>query len=303
MRSSPTLSVIIPTYNRLGLLRQTIESVFAQSDSDYEVVVVDDGSTDGTRDYLESLGTRVKVLSQENRGPSAARNLGVRNASGSHIAFLDSDDLWFPWTIATLQRLIKLHNPSLLCGAMVEIEDTPPQLEPTRISAERFSDYFAAAANPPFVGGSVLVAKRSTFDLLGGFDEGMRVAEDHDFLLSAGTQPGFLRVHFPATTAYRRHTGNASTSLDALMSAANDLINREYEGRYPGGGMRQKERWRLLTRVLRPTIVAGFRGGRTQEARQLYRRCFRMNSRLLRFRFLVLSPLLTFVAPFRSSSG
>ncbi|MBI2539988.1 MAG: glycosyltransferase family 2 protein, partial [Deltaproteobacteria bacterium] len=87
---------MIATYNRARFLPETIESVLKQSLRDFELIVVDDGSTDGTFQMLESYGDRLRVFHQENRGPSAARNLGVRHARGRWIAIQDSDDICLP---------------------------------------------------------------------------------------------------------------------------------------------------------------------------------------------------------------
>src|SRR4051812_6017095 len=103
MVPSMLFSVVVPTYNRLYLLSRALETVCAQTHADFEIIIVDDGSTDGTREWLASHGAPVpvRVLEQSNRGPGAARNLGIREARGDYIAFLDSDDLWFPWTLET----------------------------------------------------------------------------------------------------------------------------------------------------------------------------------------------------------
>src|SRR5262249_5752090 len=92
----PTMSffsVIIPTFNRGALLSSTLVSIFAQRLADFEIIVVDDGSTDGTKDYLASLGRKIRFFRQPTQGPGAARNLGARHATGSYLCFLDSDDL------------------------------------------------------------------------------------------------------------------------------------------------------------------------------------------------------------------
>jgi glycosyltransferase involved in cell wall biosynthesis len=94
----PTVSVIIPTYNRANYICEAIDSILAQTYADYEIIVVDDGSTDGTRQALQRWiddGT-ICYYYQENRGESAARNHGIRKARGQYIAFLDSDDLFLP---------------------------------------------------------------------------------------------------------------------------------------------------------------------------------------------------------------
>src|SRR5260370_34713222 len=109
-------SVIIPTYNRLDFLKRAIASVWTQTHTDYEIIVVDDGSTDGSMDYLLSLGSRVTALRQTNRGPGAARNLGAERAVGRYLAFLDSDDSWDPWTLATFHALIQQYQDTGFIG-------------------------------------------------------------------------------------------------------------------------------------------------------------------------------------------
>ena len=100
-------SVVIPTYNRAQLLRGTLESVWRQHFADFETIVVDDGSTDQTQEYLCTLGDKVQVIRQENCGPGAARNAGARAARGDYVALLDSDDLWFPWTLNVFANAIE----------------------------------------------------------------------------------------------------------------------------------------------------------------------------------------------------
>jgi hypothetical protein len=180
-----------------------------------------------------------------------------------------------------------LYQPSLVCGALLDFQEAVPDIKEAGLSAECFPNYLETADDPQFVGSCALVVKRSVFEFVGGFDENMWVAEDHDFFFRTGTQPGFVRVRSPVTVGYRRHFGNISTSVQALDSAANDLLNHEFENRYPGARARKKQRWRLLTRVLRPIIFSLLRDGRATEAWRLYRRCFHMNVRLRRFRFLV----------------
>ena len=107
----PLLSLIIPTYNRSALLAEALESLQLQEFTDYEVIVVDDGSTDDTpitlARYLEpGSPIKLRVLRQANAGQGAARNLGIAQARGEYCAFLDSDDLFFPWTLAIVAEAI-----------------------------------------------------------------------------------------------------------------------------------------------------------------------------------------------------
>jgi glycosyltransferase involved in cell wall biosynthesis len=281
------ISVIVPTYNRVNLLKDALSSVWAQTFANYEVVVVDDGSTDGTKEYLISLGDRIKFLPQPRRGPSAARNAGVKLAKGKYLAFLDSDDIWFPWTLAVFHQSFELHHPSLLCGASIEFQKSvPSHIKQTSVSAEYFSDYLESASDPKFIGTCTLAVKRSVFNRVGGFEESMRLAEDHDFLLRAATQRGFLRIRSPITVGYRRHIGNMSTSVDELAAAANVLLDGELQNRYPGQKARKMQRWKLLSQVLRPIVFSLLNSREHYKAWRLYRRCLYINVRLLRFRFL-----------------
>jgi glycosyltransferase involved in cell wall biosynthesis len=109
VRKLPEISVIIPTYNREAFITHAIESVLAQTYKDYEIIVIDDGSTDNTKEQVEAYGDQVRYIHQENRGPSAARNKGIQNANGKYIAFCDSDDRFFPEKLEKQMNYIQNH--------------------------------------------------------------------------------------------------------------------------------------------------------------------------------------------------
>ena len=287
MNEPVEFSVIIPTYNRLDFLKQAIGSVLAQGFKNYEIIVVDDGSADGTMDYLLLLGPGVRFLRQQNKGPGAARNLGVRHAAGRYIAFLDSDDVWFPWTLETFQRAIQNYRePSMISAATLDFQGIVPYVERDDFAAEHFSDYFETADKPADARSAALVVKRTIFDRANGFDETMYVGEDLDFYFRSGTCQDFVRVLAPATLGYRHHTGSTSTALMPLYSAAVELLIREKDGRYPGGTARQKQRWKLLSRAVRPVAFSCLSAGLGRKAWRLYRQAFVMNARLGKLRFL-----------------
>ena len=93
---TPCISVIIPTYNRAHFVREAIDSVLGQTYQDFEIIVVDDGSTDDTKTVLALYGNRIRYLHQKHRGRSEARNTALKSAAGKFVAFLDSDDIWLP---------------------------------------------------------------------------------------------------------------------------------------------------------------------------------------------------------------
>ena len=111
----PQVSVIIPTYNRAGCLREAVDSVLFQEFRGFELIVVDDGSTDGTSQLLRKYGGSIRVLRQENRGVSAARNAGIAASRGELIAFLDSDDIWLSGKLACQVEFFRWNPEILIC--------------------------------------------------------------------------------------------------------------------------------------------------------------------------------------------
>ncbi len=127
--SEGLVSVIIPTYNRSELCRQAAESVLAQTYSDVEVLIVDDGSADDTRDVVSKLDDRVRYIRQDNAGVSAARNRGLQEARGAYIAFLDSDDLWLPWKLEAQISLLKRRpSPGMVWTDMIAVDEAGNEL-------------------------------------------------------------------------------------------------------------------------------------------------------------------------------
>jgi len=286
----PLFSVIIPTFNRATLLRQTLESVWRQTLSDYEVIVVDDGSTDDTATWLSEIASKVNPITQQNVGPGAARNKGAEKAGGEYLAFLDSDDLWFPWTLDTVAALIpKYDRPSLISAKLIAFKD-PAQLDSVRktpTKAEVFTDYFASSDRDCFVGAGMTFVRRDKFLDAGGFSDRKINLEDHDLVLKLGTAAGFVRIVDPPTLAWRRH--DASTADQSLRSyeGCRHLIENEQRGVYPGGKSRSVARRKIITRHIRPWALTLARTGAWRPAWSLYNSTFVWNLSLNRWRFLL----------------
>jgi len=297
----PKFSVVIPTYNRLGFLKQALSSVWIQTFADCEVIVVDDGSNDGTHEYLLHLGNKVRVIKQANSGPGAARNCGVREARGDYIAFLDSDDLWFPWTLDTFARAIQEHrHPNILAGKFVEFTDERELVKVQEESYETswFSDFIASSHHPYFVGSGTCALRR---EFLTGtrFLEDRLNAEDHDLVLQMGTLPGFVQIVAPITLAWRRHLGSETDNFVSSISGTLRLLAREKSGIYPGGSERSRERHRILTRYSRSVSVGCLRKGFQREGWKLYGATFAWNASLGRVKYLTAFPFLAVAEQFR----
>lgn len=178
----PLFSVIIPVYNRPAGLRRALESVLAQTLRDYELIVVDDGSTDETGDVAHSF-TAVRYIRQENRGVSAARNRGVAESSAPHLAFLDSDDAWLPRKLEA-QRDFIAENPSVPIHQTGEIwVRHGRRVNPMKRHRKPEGDIFLPSLALCLVSPSAVVIERALFECIGGFDERLRVCEDYDLWL------------------------------------------------------------------------------------------------------------------------
>lgn len=180
---SPNVSVIIPTFNRWPLVGAAIESVLAQTFSDFELIVVADGSTDRTGAELVRFRSRLRLLTQPNRGVSAARNFGARHARGRYLAFLDSDDLWLPGKLA-LQTAFMEQNPAVQICQTEEIWiRNGVRVNPKAKHRKPSGDIFIPSLELCLVSPSAVMLSRELFERVGGFDENLPVCEDYDLWL------------------------------------------------------------------------------------------------------------------------
>jgi glycosyltransferase involved in cell wall biosynthesis len=194
---APLVSVIIPTYNRWPLLGEAVESVLKQTRKDFELIVVDDGSTDESAKHLARYGARLRLLSQTRRGVAAARNFGAAVACGRFLAFLDSDDLWHP-------KKLQVQTDFMLRRPDVEICQTEEiwlrqgvRVNPKAIHRKPSGDIFLRSLELCLVSPSAVMMTRSLFHEAGGFDEALPVCEDYDLWLRLGVDHLFGLVSEP----------------------------------------------------------------------------------------------------------
>jgi len=218
--NDPLVSVVIPTYNRRDIVGRAIDSALAQSYRNLEVIVVDDGSTDGTEAALHDLyGERIRVVRQENRGVSAARNHGMRLARGDFIALLDSDDQWHTDKIGKQVDFLAGHPG--IGMVMTDVRRVEP--DGSEIDVFRRRDVLPVdgdvlrhvVMNPALVPASILL-RREVVDRVGGFDESLRTAEDIDFHLRVAAAFGIGVIQESLTVAERGGAGlSGETSSDS----------------------------------------------------------------------------------------
>jgi glycosyltransferase involved in cell wall biosynthesis len=178
-----TVSVIIPTFNRAKFLKEAVESVFAQSGDGFELIVVDDGSTDETAKMLEEFGDRVRVLRQENRGVSAARNAGIAAARGEWVAFLDSDDLWKKRKLEKQAAWVAAHPQVKICHTDEEWIRDGAKVNQLKKHAKPAGWIFEQCLPFCVVSPSSVMIHKSVFDDVGVFDETLPACEDYDLWL------------------------------------------------------------------------------------------------------------------------
>lgn len=223
----PTLavSVIVPTYNRRTMVTEAVASVLAQRGVDCELIVIDDGSTDGTAEELALLaatrvpqaGIAMRVLrTSDNRGVAAARNAGVRLARAELIAFLDSDDLWAPAKLSHQVAFMR-DNPACQLAQTGELwlrDDR--RVNPGRRHQKRAGDIFLDSLRTCLISPSAVIMRTALFRAVGGFDERLRAAEDYDLWLRILRDYPVGLIDQPLVTRRAGHPGQLSAEVPAL---------------------------------------------------------------------------------------
>lgn len=216
--SRPAVSVIIPTFNRLALLREALDSVAAQTFQDFEVIVVDDGSTEAIAEGVASHSTSPRVIRQPNAGPAAARNRGIAAANADVVAFLDSDDLWLPGKLATyIDRMKREPDGPIWYGPMQPIKRDGRRV-PGRTKPCKGGCIAEALFHSSFVHVPTVVCRKSLLTDVGCFDESLPVCEDYDLWLRLSVKTKFGLIEEPLALRRlhddRLSKGQMSRNLD-----------------------------------------------------------------------------------------
>lgn len=221
----PRVSVIIPTYNRGWIIEEAIDSVLNQDFSDFELIVVDDGSDDNTREILGAYANAITVLHQPNRGVSAARNRGIAEASGRLIAFLDSDDLWLPGKLTTQVKFFE-ENADAMINQTHEIwlrngVRVNPKKRHHKFSGMIFERSLALCLVSP----SAVMIRKSLFDIIGLFDERLPACEDYDLWLRISCRYPVHLIDFPLIIKRGGHNDQLSKAAGLDKYRIQSLIN------------------------------------------------------------------------------
>lgn len=215
MSNKTVVSVIIPVYNRLPMMKEAIQSVLDQTYPHFEVVVVDDGSTENIREAVESFGdSRIRYLHKENSGrPAPARNVGIKNAEGKFIAFLDTDDLWFPEKL-DLQIQALESNPQILAVGTNMCYDLSRQPR-IGFDTEQVLGFRALLENSNPIANSSVMFRSELAEKIGYLDESANVMEDIDYWLRILKFRDHSILFLPQVlTLIRMHDNNLSGGFD-----------------------------------------------------------------------------------------
>ena len=206
--ANPLISCIIPVFNGERYLGEALDSILAQTYRPIEIIVVDDGSTDGTGELVARYGDRIRYFRQNNEGAPTARNAGLSAARGAFVAFLDSDDLWHPDKLERQMARFEARPELDLCVTHLQ-RFWIPELETER---QRFQNHRFAEVLPGYIT-QTLLARRNVFDSVGNFNTSRRVGDPMDWFLRAAEQ-GMVMELLPDLLVYQRmHESNLSVEF------------------------------------------------------------------------------------------
>ncbi len=208
-----TFSVIIPVYNRAAVISRAVESVLAQNRPADEIIVVDDGSEDETVLVLKRYLPQVKIVRQENKGVSAARNTGIRTATGEWIALLDSDDEWLPKKLEQAERYIQAHPDCKIFQTEEIWVRNGRRVNPKNKHKKQGGFIYKESLPLCIVSPSAVLIKRNLFDKIGFFDETLPVCEDYDLWLRVSRKYKIGLDAHSGIIKYGGHTDQLSTKF------------------------------------------------------------------------------------------
>ena len=273
-RMIPKVSICVPTYNRKDYLRETLDSIFAQTYKDYEVVVVDDGSTDGTAEMLKNISPLIRYYWQENSGDAAARNRLIKLARGEYITFIDSDDLLMHDAVERMMNVMEVEGgEAIVYGPYLRIDRNGHVYG--RFKSRQYSGYITKYLfQNIFVYSCGSMFPKKVLETAGGFDTSLPVCSDYDLWLRLSLKYRFVALAEP-TFKRRRHAKNLSAVSTENRILELKVLERFY---YEKGGDKVVPKRTAMHRLSREeyrVALAALREGKLQVAREYLKKSFR----------------------------
>jgi glycosyltransferase involved in cell wall biosynthesis len=230
---------VVACYNQRQFVRAAVESAISQRHPSKEVIVVDDGSSDGTPEVLEAFGDSIRLVKfAKNQGAPAARNHGSSLATGEYLVFLDGDDVLMLWTLQVYELLIATQSPKFILGRRIYFQGEVPRASeedvPDRIDFINYANWFQKDREVAF-GASSFVVHRNTFWDAGGWSSGIFHLDMTDLLVKLGLAGRTLVILAPPTVWYRKHSAAITHDVEGMLQCAQVLLRKERTGEYPGG--------------------------------------------------------------------
>jgi glycosyltransferase involved in cell wall biosynthesis len=279
LKTTVRFSILMPVFNQEKYVRTAIESVLTQDFTDFELIVIDDGSTDNSPAIIQTYGSKLKFLRQRNQGPEVARNNGAAIAKGEYLVFLDSDDFFFPYALATIERVVRYFDfPPLVLATLLFFKngEAIPAPVATPIEIYKYKDFLSrtrplgSAERAANLTDSIVVRK-TVFDEVGGMRNSSPQTfhnEDSHLLLKLGNYSPCIVINEPCTTAYRKHATSSTSNVTAIADGWRRLARAERSGEYQG-----ENRWGRYAviggRSLQWALRYCWRGGQRKLALQL----------------------------------
>ena len=225
----PEVSVIIPTYNSAHYVTEAVDSVLGQSYRDFEIVVIDDGSTDDTRSVMSRYGSPVRYLRQPNGGVAEARNRGIEESRGRYVAFLDADDTWAPNKLEQQVEALRNDPGRKACYTAVTVTDadlTPVSVTRSRRRGRAMEDllYLGNVVGTP----STVICERALLQSAGGFDLSLSQCADWDMWIRLAARTDFLYLDEPLVK-YRVHATNMSRNAALLEEDSLRVLEKSFD--------------------------------------------------------------------------
>lgn len=234
----PFFSVIVPAYNAEKYIEKTLLSLLNQSFRDYEIIVVDDGSTDNSDTIINKYKSGLTYIKQANSGPAAARNAGVEIASGQYIVSFDSDDLLFPFGLDVYSKVIKYFNyPPFIFSRMhyfFEDEEKTVNNPIDKIECIKHLNFFKKQSTVGISNSNMIIKKDSLVNA-GGYEPDSYNFDDRCLAFRLGIESPLIQIIQPETVGHREHQVGISKNTDFLTLAALNIVNKERKNNYPGG--------------------------------------------------------------------
>jgi len=260
----PKFSIVITCYNQREFIADAVNSALSLSHKDKEIIVVDDGSKDGSKEILQHYGHAIEFKSLDpNQGPNSARNWGASLAKGDYLVFLDGDDLFLPWALDVYDCVLKTRNPNLILSSLRWFKGSVPKASPDENIREiKIVEYetFMKKDRAYRASASAVVVNHQIFNNAGGWSRDIFPMDDVDLMIKLGYAAGAIQIWSPQTKLYRVHASNTIHQIHRMLHGLHKVMEKERLGQYPGGRAGRFERNAVIGGAVFFWVKMAFRG-------------------------------------------